>query len=134
MYPVQEDEYLSLKRTGGADRSPTLPALPNRVPSCCFANNGVKTYVVQRSTSRVNCTVIPETGSPYPLPHLVHHSPDGYEYGYEGSGPSELARCIVADLSGNSDPDPTIYHSFKRRVIAQLEGNGPHFISGAHVL
>lgn len=94
----------------------------------------VKSYIAQRGPFSVSCTVIPEEGSPYPLPHLVHHSPDGYEYGYEGSGPSELARSIVADLLGNKDPDPAIYHSFKRRVIAHLEGNGPHFISELHVL
>ena len=30
------------------------------------------------------------------VPHLViHHSPDGYEWGYRGSGPAELALNLV---------------------------------------
>lgn len=33
----------------------------------------------------------------YDLPHKVRHSPSGFEWGYEGSGPAELARCIVID-------------------------------------
>lgn len=33
------------------------------------------------------------------VPHLVtHHSPDGYEWGYGGSGPADLALNIVENL------------------------------------
>lgn len=35
-----------------------------------------------------------------PLPHHVKHSPDGFEWGYGGSGPSELARCLLIDALG----------------------------------
>lgn len=35
-----------------------------------------------------------------PLEHIVRHSPDGFEWGYGGSGPAELARCILIDLLG----------------------------------
>lgn len=31
------------------------------------------------------------------LHHHKRHSPDGFEWGYEGSGPAELARCILID-------------------------------------
>lgn len=37
------------------------------------------------------------------LPHYVKHSPDGFTWGYHGSGPAELARCIlIAVLGGNA--------------------------------
>lgn len=32
-----------------------------------------------------------------PLKHYMRHSPDGFEWGYAGSGPAELARCILID-------------------------------------
>lgn len=34
------------------------------------------------------------------LPHVVKHSPSGFSWGYAGSGPSELARCILIDHLG----------------------------------
>jgi len=32
----------------------------------------------------------------FPLPHIVHHSPTGLEWGYGGSGPADLALSILA--------------------------------------
>lgn len=32
-----------------------------------------------------------------PLHHVVYHSPDGFEWGYGGSGPADLALSILAD-------------------------------------
>ncbi len=31
------------------------------------------------------------------LTHHVRHSPDGFSWGYLGSGPAELARCLLID-------------------------------------
>jgi hypothetical protein len=35
------------------------------------------------------------------LAHHVRHSPDGFSWGYGGSGPAELARCLLIDALGN---------------------------------
>lgn len=35
-----------------------------------------------------------------PLKHFMRHSPDGFEWGYGGSGPAELARCMLIDALG----------------------------------
>ena len=40
----------------------------------------------------------------FDLPHLVRHSPTGFEWGYAGSGPAELARCILLDVLGTESP------------------------------
>jgi len=32
-----------------------------------------------------------------PLTHVPYHSPDGFEWGYRGSGPADLALAILAD-------------------------------------
>jgi hypothetical protein len=36
-----------------------------------------------------------------PLPHHVRHSPTGFAWGYGGSGPAELARCILIHALGD---------------------------------
>lgn len=47
----------------------------------------------------------------------VHnHSPDGFSWGYAGSGPSQLALAIMLKLTGKSDG----YQNFKFNVIAKL--------------
>ena len=45
-----------------------------------------------------------------------NHSPDGFSWGYEGSGPAQLALAIMLELTGKSDE----YQDFKRSVIAKL--------------
>ena len=55
-------------------------------------------------------------GRQKPLRHLVHHSPTGFEWGYGGSGPADLARSIIADALGIIDP--AIYQEFKREFVA----------------
>lgn len=53
----------------------------------------------------------------YPLPHVVRHSPDGFEWGYGGSGPSDLALAILADVLG-CEPEPKVYQRFKFDFVA----------------
>ena len=36
----------------------------------------------------------------WPLPHFVKHSPAGFEWGYTGSGPADLARSLLIDALG----------------------------------
>lgn len=40
------------------------------------------------------------------LRHHVRHSPTGFEWGYGGSGPAELARCILIDVLGDAAKCP----------------------------
>ncbi len=58
------------------------------------------------------------------LQHLVRHSPDGFEWGYGGSGPADLARSIVGDLLEQADPDPIHYQRVKSRLVATLPEKG----------
>ena len=52
----------------------------------------------------------------------AYHSPDGFSWGYHGSGPAELARAILADLTGTI-PAPHVYQAFKAVFIAPLPRN-----------
>lgn len=60
------------------------------------------------------------------LQHFVRHSPTGFSWGYGGSGPSDLARCILLDHFGLSGDDelPVDYQAFKADIIEPLEFGG----------
>lgn len=53
---------------------------------------------------------------PKPSQKFRNHSPDGFNWGYGGSGPAQLALAIMLKLTGKSDG----YQDFKFKVIANL--------------
>ena len=79
----------------------------------------MKTYRGRRSDRQVgpHCVQVAEEGSVRPLLHRVRHSPDGFEWGYGGSGPADLARSILADVLGRI-PAPALYQAFKFDHVA----------------
>lgn len=62
----------------------------------------------------------------YALPlrlDLANHSPDGFAWGYSGSGPAQLALALLADYYAHAGViDSTLghYQAFKAEVIAPL--------------
>lgn len=60
---------------------------------------------------------------PGPSQALANHSPTGFEWGYGGSGPAQLALAILFDCYG---PDVALngYQSFKQEVVAKMPGGG----------
>lgn len=54
---------------------------------------------------------------------LRKHSPTGFEAGYGGSGPAQLALAITADVLGDHDAQD-VYQEYKREVIANLPREG----------
>lgn len=88
-----------------------------------------------------------------PLRHVVKHSPDGFSWGYAGSGPAELARCILIDAldaepdcgecggkgcllcdGGYTVPGPGMYQGFKFEAIAVLPADCDWQMDQADVL
>jgi len=55
---------------------------------------------------------------------LWNHSPSGFEWGYVGSGPAQLALAILADHLGDDQEALNLYQRFKWAVIAELPGRG----------
>ena len=51
---------------------------------------------------------------------VYNHSPDGFNWSYNGSGPAQLALAILVDLFGNHEEALAVYQQFKEQVIAQL--------------
>ena len=50
-----------------------------------------------------------------------NHSPDGFQWGYEGSGPAQLALAILLDLTGDEDRSVRLHQDFKRDKITTLD-------------
>jgi hypothetical protein len=58
-----------------------------------------------------------------PLPHHVVHSPDGFAWGYAGSGPADLSLAILHREIGETIP-PRVYLPFRDQVVARLPADG----------
>jgi len=56
---------------------------------------------------------------------LANHSPSGFEWGYGGSGPAQLALALLLDYT--DDPEVTLaqYTEFKNKVVSQLDCKSP---------
>jgi hypothetical protein len=53
----------------------------------------------------------------------VNHSPTGFNWGYLGSGPAQLAFAILLDHFGAPGQALLFYQEFKEHVIANFNGN-----------
>lgn len=54
---------------------------------------------------------------------LRKHSPDGFQWGYGGSGPAQLALALLADCLEDDDRALAHYQEFKRKVVVVLPRN-----------
>ena len=90
----------------------------------------MKLYTGRRSKETLMVIV---DGKPLnPRYDLLNHSPTGFEWGYGGSGPAQLALAIVADYLGNDERAILFHQSFKWAVIAKLP-NGAWSLSGDEI-
>jgi len=55
-----------------------------------------------------------------PRQDLANHSPDGFNWGYNGSGCSQLALALLADCTGNDFIALRYYQQFKRLFVAAI--------------
>ena len=77
----------------------------------------MKIYKGKRLGPTMNLPEVEVTVNGKPLKHRVRHSPTGFEWGFEGSGPADLARSILWDHLGE-EPSPALYQEFKRAFVA----------------
>jgi len=78
----------------------------------------MKTYEGHREGYVVIVTV---NGHPLnPRLDLYNHSPTGFEWGYAGSGPAQLALAILADHLGDDQEALNLYQRFKWAIIVGL--------------
>ncbi|MFC7157742.1 DUF6166 domain-containing protein [Halomarina halobia] len=56
---------------------------------------------------------------------LANHSPSGFSWGYNGSGPAQLALALLLDYTGDEEVALAEYMGFKTEAVSQLECTEP---------
>lgn len=79
----------------------------------------MKTYEGIRTDQSCTVTV---NGTPLTLRHdLRNHSPTGPEWGYAGSGPTQLALALLAEAPDDDELAQDHYQKFKFQIVAGLD-------------
>jgi hypothetical protein len=55
---------------------------------------------------------------------VCNHSPTGFEWGYIGSGPAQLALALLVDHCSDTEEALTLHQVFKQQVVAGLPYGG----------
>lgn len=98
-------------------------AMPDEEASYAGLRTDARAYVVIRPGG-------------YHLPlrtDLANHSPSGFEWGYSGSGPAQLALAILAHATHDDAVALRFYQRFKAEFIASLPRTGGWSITAAFV-
>lgn len=74
---------------GATDKTTRLPLVASAPPVA----GDDRVYFAQGGS-----VLVKEGGTYRKLPHHMRHSPSGFGWGYLGSGPAELARCLLIDV------------------------------------
>lgn len=85
----------------------------------------MKTYVGIRTPTGVSVTV--KNGRKRKLRQrldLSNHSPSGFEWGYGGSGPAQLALALLADVLADDERALRLHQHFKFKVVGGLPHEG----------
>jgi hypothetical protein len=80
-------------------------------------------YVGERGKNGCTVTIIDEEGGKEPLDprrDLRNHSPEGFEWGFAGSGSAQLSLALLAHALGDDEMALRNYPDFKFRVVARL--------------
>jgi len=84
-------------------------------------------YVGYRQRGRAIVEKLPgqEQLTPERSLELANHSPSGFEWGYGGSGPAQLALALLLDYTDDEAVALAHYTEFKNEVVSQFDCTGP---------
>lgn len=60
---------------------------------------------------------------PAPSCEIVNHSPTGFNWGYGGSGPAQLALALLLDATGDKARAGRFYQTFKWEQVSRMPAN-----------
>jgi hypothetical protein len=107
----------------------TRPSTSNRIQVKALANRPDDSveYVGFRVDGRAVVLNLSEHRrlSPDRSLDAVNHSPSGFEWGYAGSGPAQLACGLLLDYYDDAQIAREHYIAFRNQVVSQLECDGP---------
>lgn len=64
---------------------------------------------------------------------VFKHSPTGFNWGYGGSGPAQLALAILLDYYGDAQKAVRLHQRFKAAVVSQWPQEEGWHITGAEI-
>lgn len=73
--------------------------------------------------------VVITTEGAYWLANTGRHSPTGFQWGYGGSGPADLAYSLLLDATGDREVAEQWYQEFKWDYVARWETNSAWALS-----
>lgn len=79
------------------------------------------------------CVVTVDGAELPPRNDLLNHSPDGFEWGYLGSGPAQLALAILAYELQDGERAIRLHQSFKERTVARYSRHHPWSLTSDEV-
>ena len=84
-------------------------------------------YVGYRQQGRTIVEKLPgqEQLTPERSLEVANHSPTGFEWGYGGSGPAQLALALLLDYTDDEEFALAQYTEFKNEVVSQLDCTRP---------
>lgn len=65
---------------------------------------------------------------------VINHSPTGFEWGFGGSGPAQLALAILLDFLDDGMAATLAYQAFKQDIVSRLPVNRSWSLTGAEIL
>lgn len=69
-----------------------------------------------------------------PSKKLWNHSPTGFEWGYAGSGPAQLALALLLDATGDKDLALSLHQKFKFAKVANFKREANFIIMRSEIL
>lgn len=84
---------------------------------------GNRVYRGLRVEKAGGCLVTADGVQLNPRHDLRNHSPDGFNWGYGGSGPAQLALALCASVLGNDRNAQLVYQAFKWAWVSTLEAD-----------
>lgn len=119
-------------RAGGLGRAVRDSVLAGAAMTAqqALSNNAVLVVYRDAGDGRVYADVFDNGCARRPLSHVARHSPDGFEFGYAGSGPADLALSILTACRGPETAE-RLYQRYKAEVIAGIVGRSWTTTAGA---
>jgi septum formation inhibitor MinC len=102
-------------------------AVPEKGEASCSPMQAPTRYVGTRTEGGCEVVKVTEGQDPKlldPRLDLINHSPRGFDWGYEGSGPAQTALAILADATRDDRTAAALHQDFKRNFIARADVEG----------
>ena len=103
--------------------------------ACCWNNQYEGGFRKNESCIQVGNPLVP---GHLPLPlepslKIRNHSPDGFSWGYHGSGPAQAALALLLYETGDADLANAFYQDFKCDLSAKFDMNQSWSLTGREI-